>query len=68
MTSTVSAQSRLESFDKVRKTLEIVKKNVPGGVPVFATMSPLGDFAESAVVLAKKAKVERYWGKICRGL
>lgn len=56
MTSTESTESSLGNFDKVRKTLEIVKKKLPKGVPIFATTTPFGDFAETTVVSAKKAE------------
>ena len=56
MTMTESAESSLAGFDKARKTLEIVKKKLPEGVPIFVTTSPLGNFAEPSVLAAKKVE------------
>ncbi len=56
MTSLVSAEANIETFKLVKKTLDIVKKRLPEGVPILAVSSPLGNFAESAVASAKNAE------------
>ena len=47
-------ENRLRSFDLVRKILDILKKKLPEDVAIIASISPLGDFPETAVVSAKK--------------
>ncbi|MBI4332293.1 MAG: 4Fe-4S binding protein [Chloroflexi bacterium] len=56
MTGVVSGERRLETFDKGRKMLEILKARLPDDVPVIASVSPLGDIPESAVASAKKVE------------
>lgn len=47
-------ENRLTSFDLVRRIIEILKKRLPENVPIIASMAPLGDFPETAVISAKK--------------
>jgi dihydropyrimidine dehydrogenase (NAD+) subunit PreA len=44
------------TFDLVRRTIEILKKKRPEGVAIIASILPLGDIPESAVVSAKKVE------------
>jgi len=47
-------ENRIRSFDLVRKIIEILKKKLPDNVAIIASISPLGDFPETAVISAKK--------------
>lgn len=47
-------ENRLKSFDMVRRMIEILKRKLPADVPIIASISPLGDFPETAIVSAQK--------------
>lgn len=49
-----SPEGRMHSFDIVRRMIEVLKKKLPEKVAIIASISPLGDFPETAVVSAKK--------------
>ena len=56
MTSTPAGCSNLATFDLVRKTLDMVKKQLPPDVPLIGAHTPLGSFPESSALTAKKAE------------
>lgn len=49
-----SPERCLATFPLLAKTIEVLKKKLPPNVPIIASVVPLGDFAETAVVPAKK--------------
>ncbi len=47
-------ENRIRTFDLVRQTTEILKKRIPEGVALIASVAPLGDFPETVTFAAKK--------------
>lgn len=47
-------ENRLRTFDMVRRMTEILKRRLPEGVGLIASMAPLGDFPETVVMAGKK--------------